>query len=450
MCAAKDADGARAVDCDDEEEAAPDDVSESDECAEGAGGKADVADAGGRVVIGGEEWYRVLRVLKVRGSGNHEEAWVEWAGRASADGGAYECSWEPVRQLSADMQAAARALRRRRAGKPAVTAVDRAVARREERARAEVATKRATAAAAARAQAAGLERTARGAQRGAKRAAAGEAPVVAPSDVAAKRVRGRREQPDLAGRKRGAVPPADAVGKGGGERRRQREGVSDGVALGSAGGWLHTEVLRYNPLVYAAATTGGMNGLFTRRAVSRGDILCAYDGKRLSQATARDSQSEYVMRMMMRVAKGRNDRIQTAWDGDGFLGGYANYAGLDVSNAMVLDVLPTILDDLGLVNMPTSTALVVVARYDAGPGTELRYDYDHEGERSFRSAMIGRGVPAAALDSAAYTERQWSVADAAFREGAGVVADPAFAFASLASLGVDIGAAEALMAAERE
>ena len=52
-------------------------------------------------------------------------------------------------------------------------------------------------------------------------------------------------------------------------------------------------MIKYNPSVYVAIVDGGMAGMVTRKAVKRGDILCAYEGVRLSEKGARTSTSEY-------------------------------------------------------------------------------------------------------------------------------------------------------------
>jgi hypothetical protein len=49
-----------------------------------------------------------------------------------------------------------------------------------------------------------------------------------------------------------------------------------------------------------------MAGLILRRDVKRGDILCAYEGVRLSTSEAAASTSEYIMGMLMRTHAGKD------------------------------------------------------------------------------------------------------------------------------------------------
>ena len=115
--------------------------------------------------------------------------------------------------------------------------------------------------------------------------------------------------------------------------------------------------------------------------------------------------------MMVRTHAGKDYRVLAEFDGAGRLAGFANYAGGDAANALVWDILPTILQRPNQAQVPISTALVVVARYDLPAGQEMRYDYGAGGTRGVRTQMLARGIPAEALDSTAYRERRWKVAD---------------------------------------
>ena len=415
-----------------------------------ADGGAVVADAAGRVVVSGEEWYRVLRVLRVRGSGSREEAWVEWAGRAAADGATYECSWVPVRQLSADMQTAARALRKRRAVQPAATAVGAAVARRAERAVAAAGNKRAANAAAARAAVVEQERAARVLFRGVKRAAdlAPQAEEAA-SAVAAKRGRGRRAQPDVAGRKRwvGALPSGDAEVVG--ERRRARVEAVGEQRVPHAGGarvesgqvtadGVHDEIFKHNSRVYAARTDGGMGGLFALVDAKRGDILVEYTGKLITLKAAKASSSEYLIDARKVVKRGSTRTNNTVIDGAGELGGFANYACSTCANVVARDMVEDMLR--GGRRPRGDTAVVLIARCDIAAGQELRFDYDTArggAEGSFRAVLVARGVAEATLDSDAYLQRRWSCTTAATADGL-ARREEDFMFDSLTAAGLDM------------
>ena len=59
----------------------------------------------------------------------------------------------------------------------------------------------------------------------------------------------------------------------------------------------HTAVIKYNSSVYATASStvaSGMAGMVTRRAKKPGDILCVYEGVRLSKEGARTSTMQRV------------------------------------------------------------------------------------------------------------------------------------------------------------
>ena len=97
-----------------------------------------------------------------------------------------------------------------------------------------------------------------------------------------------------------------------------------------------------NTNVYAGRVNEGMDGMFTRRDVTRGDILCSYTGTQLPSGAADPHDAQYLMHMMQRRRPGEGKEVTVTIDGKGELGGYANYAHRRVANAMVSDVIRTV------------------------------------------------------------------------------------------------------------
>ena len=168
----------------------------------------------------------------------------------------------------------------------------------------------------------------------------------------------------------------------------------------------HSEVLLRNSRVYAARAEGGMNGLFTLVPCRRGEVLVAYTGRLLSEKEAAASSSEYLLKAdKVAQRKPWSRRLhRTVIDGQGELGGYANYACAEQANAVVLDVLHSLVK---AGRKPTQdTMVLLVAACDVEAGREIRFNYDGD-DTGFREAMIARGIQAAALDSGAYKESRW-------------------------------------------
>ena len=154
-----------------------------------------------------------------------------------------------------------------------------------------------------------------------------------------------------------------------------------------------------NSNVYAARVNEGMDGMFTRKDVKRGDILCSYTGTQILGGAADPHDTQYLMHMMLRRRPGDEEEMVITIDGKGELGGYANYAGRRAANAIVSDVIRTVQAMEGDAGSGLSTAMIVVAAVDIPAGREVRWDYDHTTGRPFRTAMIARGITAEELDS---------------------------------------------------
>jgi hypothetical protein len=141
--------------------------------------------------------------------------------------------------------------------------------------------------------------------------------------------------------------------------------------------------------------------LFALVPCRRGDVLVAYTGRLLTQEEARTSDSEYLLEAD-KVAQRRpwSRRMhRTVIDGQGELGGYANYACAMQANAVVLDVLHSLVK-AGR-KPKTDTMVLLVAACEIEAGQEVRFDYDGA-SKGFREAMISRGIGAEALDSGRY------------------------------------------------
>ena len=177
-------------------------------------------------------------------------------------------------------------------------------------------------------------------------------------------------------------------------------------ATAQAQAHVHHEVLLRNSRVYAAKAEGAMNGLFALVACKRGDVLVQYTGRLLTREEAKASDSEYMLDAdKVSQRKPWSRRIhQTVIDGQGELGGYANYACALQANAVVLDVLHSLVK-AGR-KPKTDTLVVLVATCDIEAGQEIRFDYDGAAE-GFREAMIARGIGADELDSGRYREARW-------------------------------------------
>ena len=112
---------------------------------------------------------------------------------------------------------------------------------------------------------------------------------------------------------------------------------------------------------------------------------------------------------------------RTVIDGQGELGGYANYACAAQANAVVLDVLRSLVQ-AGR-RPKTDTVVLLVAACDIEVGQEIRFEYDGT-TKGFREAMISRGIGADELDSGRYREDRWrTTAWAMMRSQRGICAD---------------------------
>ena len=212
------------------------------------------------------------------------------------------------------------------------------------------------------------------------------------------------------------VPPSCTGGStAAGADAVSEEGQPSGAG-GSPGKRDHRIVLMRNSRVYGAATDGDMNGLFALEDCRRGDILVEYTGKLLTEEEDAASSSDY--RLMARRVRDRSSpkTYDTVIDGQGELGGLANYACAATANAKVLDLLEAVTRS-GRRPM-ASTAVVLVAVYDIAGGQEVRFEYDGTGS-GFREALIARGVPREDLDSGAYLEHRWQPTAAAMSASSG-------------------------------
>ena len=212
------------------------------------------------------------------------------------------------------------------------------------------------------------------------------------------------------------VPPSGAGGStAAGADAVSEEGQPSGAG-GSPGKRDHRVVLMRNSRVYGAATDGDMNGLFALEDCRPGDILVEYTGKLLTEEEDAESSSDY--RLMARRVRDRSSpkTYDTVIDGQGELGGLANYACAATANAKVLDLLEAVTRS-GRRPM-ASTAVVLVAVCDIAAGQEVRFDYDGAGS-SFREGLIARGVPREGLDSGAYLEHRWQPTAAAMSASSG-------------------------------
>ena len=166
------------------------------------------------------------------------------------------------------------------------------------------------------------------------------------------------------------------------------------------------EVLLRNSRVYAAKAEGAMNGLFALVPCKRGDVLVEYAGRLLTKEEAKASDSEYLLdanKVSQRKPWSRRLH-RTVIDGQGELGGYANYACAAQANAVVLDVLRSLVQ-AGR-RPKTDTVVLLVAACDIEVGQEIRFEYDGA-TKGFREAMISRGIGADELDSGRYREDRW-------------------------------------------
>ena len=174
---------------------------------------------------------------------------------------------------------------------------------------------------------------------------------------------------------------------------------------------IHRRIHRINSNVYARGD-GGEDGMFTRRNVKRGDILCSYTGTQVPEDAADPHNTQYLMHMLRRRRHddGEEEVIVTI-DGRGELGGYANSADNTVANATVADVIRTVQEMNTGAGNALDVAMIVVATVDIPAGREVRWDYDHTQDRPFRAAMLRRGITADELDSDAYATVEWAMAD---------------------------------------
>ena len=235
--------------------------------------------------------------------------------------------------------------------------------------------------------------------------------------------------------------PADSSGATGETSRpptSRGEGVNASLQSSGIGGSdsrIHENIHRMNSKVYAARVTGAEDGLFTRRAIRRGEILCQYTGADVPVGGDDPTDAQYLMHMLRRKRPNEDEEMVVTIDGRGELGGYANYADRRVANAIVADVIRTVQARGDSAGDRLETAMVVIAAEDIPAGREVRWDYDHKSGRPFRRAMLARGVPAEALDSRDYATVVWTIADGVMEAGT-VQRDADFPYATLEELGL--------------
>ena len=197
---------------------------------------------------------------------------------------------------------------------------------------------------------------------------------------------------------------------------------------------VHQTVYRMNSNVYAARVNESMDGMFTRKDVKKGDILCSYTGMQISGDAADPHDTQYLMHMMRRRRPEDKEETTVTVDGKGELGGYANYAGGRAANAVVSDVIRTVQAMKGDAGSGLSTAMIVVAAVDIPAGREVRWDYDYTAGRPFRAAMMARGITAEELDSTDYADVVWTVANSAVMPQK----EMEFPYAAISELGLTI------------
>ena len=201
---------------------------------------------------------------------------------------------------------------------------------------------------------------------------------------------------------------------------------------------MHGNIHRMNSKVYAARVTAAEDGLFTRRAVRRGDILCQYTGAHVPESGDDPPDAQYLMHMLRRKQPDEDEEVTVTVDGRGELGGYANYADWRVANAIVTDVIRTVQARGDSAGDRLETAMVVIAAEDIPAGREVRWDYDRQKSgRRFRRAMLERGVPAEALDSREYATAAWTIAEGVMAAGT-IQRDEDFPYATVSELGLCI------------
>lgn len=210
--------------------------------------------------------------------------------------------------------------------------------------------------------------------------------------------------------------------------------MGQSLLVGGMSDHVHRKMYRMNSNVYAARVNDSMDGMFTRKDVKRGDILCGYTGTQVSGDAADPHDTQYLMHMMQRRRPGDEEEMTITIDGKGELGGYANYAGKRAANAIVSDVIRTVQAMDEGVDRGLNTAMIVVAAVDIPAGREVRWDYDHTVGRPFRVAMIARGITAEELDSADYASVVWAIADSAVMPQQ----DVEFPYATISELGLTI------------
>ena len=160
-----------------------------------------------------------------------------------------------------------------------------------------------------------------------------------------------------------------------------------------------------NDKIYASYTFGGMGALFALRPLKKGEILAEYTGKILTKKAADESSSHHLIRAFKQTRAGADTAVDRVIDGRGELAGFANYAPFDIANAFVLDILPTLLKKT--VDLPSRTAVVLVAKQDIPKGQEIRFDYDMGGDQQMFRMMRQSGVADEALRSRLFLGTTW-------------------------------------------
>ena len=132
---------------------------------------------------------------------------------------------------------------------------------------------------------------------------------------------------------------------------------------------LERRCLLSNSRIYASHTCVGgvwMRGLFARRDLVKGELLCTYDGEVLASSEA-NYFSEYFM--TARNPQDLRRRLVIDGDPDRFenLAGFANFATQEFANGIFVD--ETTRGGVG----PCVCLRVFV---DIAKGTEIRVDYD--------------------------------------------------------------------------
>jgi hypothetical protein len=151
-----------------------------------------------------------------------------------------------------------------------------------------------------------------------------------------------------------------------------------------------------------------IGGLFAKRDIIAKEIIGRYQGKEYNVADGKKMMN--VSDYMMSARIPRNMKRRKYIDGDPNkypqnIVGLANFVADQFANAAFEDLAPK-----KKLTDPQSerTEVWLVAKENIAAGTEIRVDYNRDGNDSFYQMMKGRGVSDQALTSPAYKMVRWS------------------------------------------